>query len=238
MEQIQQAAEQFKHQLNLAEEQFSPPGIPAAQAVERAIKLSKVAKKPVILADVQDNPGAGGTADTMGLLKELVRQRASGAVCGIIADASAVQEAVSAGVDSAITVSLGGKGFAGDSPLQGEFKVLALGDGDVVGTGPMWKGARMQLGPCTLLEYRGIKIAVSTQIVQTGDTALFRHLGVHPEQHSIVAIKSSVHFRAAFETLAEAVILSLSPGSVIADPQALRYLNLRKNVRIGPNQDH
>ncbi len=32
--------------------------------------------RPIILADTQDNPGAGGNADTMSLLKALIAARA------------------------------------------------------------------------------------------------------------------------------------------------------------------
>ncbi len=234
-DEIRQAVEEFKHKLDLKEELFEQPGIAAHEAVETAVRISGAASKPVILADAQDNPGAGGTADTMGLLKTLISMQAPGAVCGVIADPLAADEAWRAGVGNVIAIDLGGRGFEGDSPLCGEFKVIALGSGNVVGTGPMWKGARMQLGPCALLEYQKVRIAISTKIVQTGDTALFRHLGVEPEQYSIVAIKSSVHFRAAFEPLAEQIILVLSPGPVIGDPAELDYLKLRKNVRIGPN---
>ncbi len=234
---IRWAIEEFKHKLDLTEGLFNQPGLPVLEAVETAVRIGDTASKPVILADAQDNPGAGGTADTMGLLKTLIRLQASNTVCGFIADPLAAEAAWNAGVGSVITVNLGGRGFEGDSPLTGDFKVIALGSGNVVGTGPMWQGARMQLGPCALLEYQKVRIAVSTKIVQTGDTALFRHLGVEPEQYSIVAIKSSVHFRAAFEPLAEQVILVLSPGPVIGDPTELDYSKLRKDVRIGPNLD-
>ena len=47
-------------------------------AALRAIELAKKAKKPIVLADVQDNPGAGGTSDTVGLLAALMRHKAQG----------------------------------------------------------------------------------------------------------------------------------------------------------------
>jgi len=39
------------------------------EAVIEALRLSRGATGPVILADVQDNPGAGGTSDTVGILR-------------------------------------------------------------------------------------------------------------------------------------------------------------------------
>ena len=53
---------------------------------------------PVILADVQDNPGAGGTNDTTGLLAALVAAKAEGAGLAHIGDQPAVDAAHAAGV--------------------------------------------------------------------------------------------------------------------------------------------
>src|ERR1700726_823711 len=41
--------------------------------VRYAMKLAKAARKPIIIADTQDNPGAGGDSDTTGMLRALVR---------------------------------------------------------------------------------------------------------------------------------------------------------------------
>ena len=50
----------------------------ADEATEEAIRVAKTATKPVILADVQDNPGTGGTSDTVGLLRALIAHKAKG----------------------------------------------------------------------------------------------------------------------------------------------------------------
>lgn len=234
-DEIESAVDRFMHRLELCESTFSEVGLPARRAVEVAMDIARRATRPVVIADTQDNPGAGGTGDTTGLLRALVAAGAEGAIIGFIADPAAARATHAAGIGAVIGLDIGGRGFAGDSPFHANCKVLALGDGDVVGTGPMWKGARMQLGPCALLKVGDVQIALSSTTVQTGDTALFRHLGVRLEEMSIVAVKSSVHFRADFEPLAEAVLIALSPGPVIADPLALPYRKLRKSVRIGPN---
>jgi len=44
--------------------------------VRHAMELAKTAQKPVIIADTQDNPGAGGDSDTTGMLRALVRNKA------------------------------------------------------------------------------------------------------------------------------------------------------------------
>jgi microcystin degradation protein MlrC len=49
------------------------------EAVVEAMRLARSAARPILLADIQDNPGAGGTSDTVGLLRA---NRPSGAGLG------------------------------------------------------------------------------------------------------------------------------------------------------------
>ncbi len=66
--------------------------LPAAEAVaEVEAACCGSASKPIVIADTQDNPGGGGGhGDTTGLLAELVRQQAKGAVFCLINDAENV----------------------------------------------------------------------------------------------------------------------------------------------------
>ena len=43
--------------------------------VRLAMELAKSASKPIVIADTQDNPGAGGDSDTTGMLRALVRNK-------------------------------------------------------------------------------------------------------------------------------------------------------------------
>jgi microcystin degradation protein MlrC len=54
-------------------------------AVKRAMQRGEPGV-PVVLADTQDNPGAGGNGDTTGLLAALVRQQARDATLGLLID--------------------------------------------------------------------------------------------------------------------------------------------------------
>ena len=47
------------------------------EGVRHAMELAKTANKPIVIADTQDNPGAGGDSDTTGMLRALVRDEAS-----------------------------------------------------------------------------------------------------------------------------------------------------------------
>ena len=56
------------------------------EGVRHAMELAKHASKPVVIADTQDNPGAGGDSDTTGMLRALVRNGATKAAIGVIVD--------------------------------------------------------------------------------------------------------------------------------------------------------
>ena len=76
---------------------FVQDTLPAAEAVAEAKRLAAGASKPIVIADTQDNPGGGGHGDTTGLLAELVRQKAKGAVLCLINDAESAAACHAAG---------------------------------------------------------------------------------------------------------------------------------------------
>jgi microcystin degradation protein MlrC len=193
---------------------------------------------PVVLADTQDNPGAGGNGDTTGLLRTLIDQKVPDAVLGMLIDPSSAQRAHEAGQGTTVIFSLGGKSrIPGDSPLNGEFTVERLGDGRFTCTGPMFKGFRMNLGAMALLRSRaapGVRVVLASRKCQAADQEMFRHLGVEPRKSRIVALKSSVHFRADFEPIAKEVLVVKAPGPALADPAEFKWTKLRKGVRLRP----
>src|SRR4030088_1795216 len=56
------------------------------EGVRHAMELTRGASKPIVIADTQDNPGAGGDSDTTGMLRALVRNGATRAAIGVIVD--------------------------------------------------------------------------------------------------------------------------------------------------------
>ena len=68
---------------------FSPD-----EAVKYAINSQN---SPVVIADTQDNPGAGGNSDTLGMLRALIKNEAQSALIGLIYDPAAARMAHEAG---------------------------------------------------------------------------------------------------------------------------------------------
>ena len=218
------------------EAQFATGIWPAAEAVAYAMEKSRTAGRPIILADTQDNPGGGANSDTVGLLGEMIRQGAEDAVLGLLHDPATAAAAHAAGVGAALRIGLGaGSGFAGERPLEAEYQVERLGDGRFTATGPFYAGAQMNLGPMALLRLGGVRIAVGSRKVQAADQEIFRHLGVESAEMRLLALKSSVHFRAHFAPIAEEILVVASPGPNPAGLGRLDYRRLRPGVRRGPD---
>jgi microcystin degradation protein MlrC len=205
------------------------------EAVQEAKRLAAGARRPIVLADTQDNPGAGGNSDTVGLIEALIRNRAEGAVAGLLHDPAAAAAAHAAGEGATIELALGeGSKLPGHHPLAGRFRVERLGDGRFDATGPVYAGNRMQLGPMALLAIDGVRIAVSSRKQQAADQGIFRHLAVEPADQKILALKSSVHFRADFQPIAEAILIVAAPGPNPVDHLGLPYRRLRPGLRLMP----
>jgi microcystin degradation protein MlrC len=231
-ESVEKAVETLAAAVAAAEPQFAGRFWSVQDAVDHAVELSQVGMGPVILVDTQDNPGAGGNADTMHLIKALVERDVPSAVAGLICDAAVARAAHAAGIGASLRASLGARSaWQGESPLEAEFRVEALGDGRFTGTGPFYRGARMELGPMALLALGGVRIAVASRKQQAADQSMFRHLGVDPAAARILVLKSSVHFRADFASLASDILVVTAPGPSPADPKELPFRKLRPGVR-------
>lgn len=63
---------------------------------------------------------------------------------------------------------------------------------------------------------------------------MFRHVGIEPVRQRIVALKSSVHFRADFQPIAREVLVVRSPGPALADPADFPWTRLRAGLRLRP----
>jgi microcystin degradation protein MlrC len=226
------AADAFAAAVARRENAFRQDVLPAAEAVAAA-KARQGAGGPVVIADTQDNPGGGGHGDTTGLLAELVRQGAAGAVLCLINDAESAAACHAAGLGGEVRLSLGGK--SDGAPYACTATVEKLTDGRFTLTGPMGAGNPANLGPTALVRIEpGVRVVVVSRKMQALDQAILRHVGIEPAGVPIIALKSSVHFRADFGPVAKEVIVAAAPGPVVADPAVLPFRNLRPNLRLRP----
>jgi microcystin degradation protein MlrC len=206
------------------------------EGVRYAMELATRASKPVIIADTQDNPGAGGDSDTTGMLRALVRNKATKAAIGVICDSASAKAAHAAGVGATVTLALGGKsGIPGDAPYKETFVVEKLSDGKFVAPGPYYGGRDMDMGPSAALRIGDVRVVVSSYKAQLADQSMYRYVGIEPAEQSILVNKSSVHFRADFEPIAEKLLICAAPGAMPADTATLPWTRLRPGIRLKPN---
>ncbi|MEU7003851.1 M81 family metallopeptidase [Nonomuraea sp. NPDC046570] len=205
-----------------------------AEAIAEASRIADGASRPVVIADTQDNPGAGGDARTTGMLRALVNADAPAALAAIW-DPAAAAAAHAAGPGATIGIALGGHpGITGAEPYEGMFVIEHLSDGRCRFEGPMMHGTEIDSGPSACLRIGPVRVGVISTKVQLIDRAQLRMLGIRPERERIVVLKSSVHFRADFTAGAEAVLVAAAPGPVAADPADLPWRRLRPGVRTSP----
>jgi microcystin degradation protein MlrC len=226
------AADAFLAFVNSRESLFVQETMPSAAAVAEAKRIAAGARRPVVLADTQDNPGGGGHGDTTELLAELVRQGAKGAVVCLINDAESAAACHAAGVGATVSLSLGGK--SDGMPFACSARVDLLTDGVFTLTGPMGAGNPGNIGDTALVDIDGVRVIISSRKMQALDQAIIRHVGIEPSDCPILALKSSVHFRADFGPIAERVIVAIAPGPVVADPAILNFQHVRAEVRRRP----
>jgi microcystin degradation protein MlrC len=215
-----------------------------AEAVQRGLALAEACDKPVVIADTQDNPGAGADSNTTGMLHALraagAGQRFPGRVgLGLMFDPEAARIAHQAGIGAEVEMQLGKAvrcydGRLSDAPVAGRYKVRSLSDGVVPMHGPMTAGGTAHLGLSAGLEIDGIRINVVSGQCQMLDLDLYRFLGVEPEAMKLLVNKSSVHFRAAFAPIAAHILVAVAPGPMAADPATLPWTRLPAGLALRP----
>lgn len=228
-------ADKIAQAVRNAEPAFQGQSFMPRAGVAEAQKLAATAKRPVIIADTQDNPGAGGNSDTTGMLRALIEADAQNAAIGLITDPEAAAAAHAAGEGAQVELSLGGKsGVEGDGPFTGVFVVEKLSDGQCRATGAYYGGAHLRLGLCACLRFGGLRIAVSSEKAQMADREMFRFLGIEPEMQAILVVKSSIHFRADFAPIAHEILTCTAPGPMPISPARLPFRHLHTGLRLEP----
>ncbi len=229
------AADALSTELLRREPEFTSRLTSLDAALDQAAEWITRSDKPVILADVQDNPGGGSGSDSVWILEGLLQRGLRDAGIALVYDPAAAEAAHIAGEGNTITIGLGGKMLPGHTPHSATYRVAGLFDGEFEATGPMAKGMILDLGRLALLEIDGIHISVSSTRIQAADQAVFTLFGLDPSKLKILVLKSFIHYRAAFEGIAGKIIEVETPGAEFDNPAGMPYRHLRKGIRLGGN---
>jgi len=208
--------------------EFIHKALPVAEAVARA---QAAAGQPIVLADMADNTGGGAAGDGTEVLRELIRVGARSAVVACLWDPKAVAECVRAGVGASVTLDVGGKvDDRHGAPLKVTGVVRTLSDGRFIHKGPMARGLPGRLGTTAVLDVNDIKVILISYRGQTLDPEMIRFVGLDPLDHKILVVKSTIHYRAAFEPIAREIIEVDAPGLSSSNLARFDFSRIRRPI--------
>jgi microcystin degradation protein MlrC len=188
-------------------------------AIDRA--LASTDPRPMVLADVADNSGAGAPADNTAILQRLVARGVRGVASGLYWDPAAVGICHEAGVGATFALRIGGKcGVTSGDPV--DLRITVRGLREAHSQGGM-SGERAELGSSAWVEADGIHLVLTSLRRQPFAPDAFTDLGLTLHDKRLVVVKSMQHFHAGFAPIASEVRYVSAPGAVPPDFAALPY---------------
>jgi microcystin degradation protein MlrC len=208
--------------------EFVHQGHPVREAVAHALAADG---RPIVLADMADNTGGGAAGDGTEVLGELIRVGARSAVVACLWDPRAVEACVKSGIGSRVTLAVGGKvDDRHGAPLTVTGTVRALSDGRFVHKGPVLHGLPGRLGSTAVLDVDGVKVILISLRWQTLDPEMLRVVGIEPTDEKLVVVKSTIHYRAAFEPIAREIVEVDAPGLSSSNLARFAFKRIRRPI--------
>ena len=208
--------------------EFVHQGLPVREAVARALAIDG---RPVVLADMADNTGGGAAGDGTEVLRELLRVGVRSAVVACLWDPEAAAACARAGVGATVSLQVGGKvDDRHGAPLAVTGRVRTLSDGRFIHKGPMMRGLPGRLGTTAVLDVDDIKVILISYRKQTLDPEMLRFVGLDPLAEKILVVKSTIHYRAAFEGLAKEIIEVDAPGLSSSNLARFAFERIRRPI--------
>lgn len=169
-------------------------------------------KGPVVIADTSDNAGGGAPSDATFLLGAALEKGLTGIASGLYWDPVAVRFCEEAGEGATLDLRIGGKvGKASGLPLD-----LRVNVKKIVHNAQQTFGTAVNLlGTAVWLQMDGdIDLVLNTLRTQVFHPDAFTKLGIDLSTKRMVFVKSSQHFYAGFNPIAEAVLYCATPGAI------------------------
>ncbi len=175
-------------------------------SVEEAVEAARTTpeeRRPIILADVADNPGGGGRGNTMWLVEALIHAKAEDVQIGVIYDEALAAEAHALGEGGVFLARFNrDESDQHSKPFAAYARVRRLTDGRFRGRHGGRAGYDVNLGASALLEIGGVAICVISIRQQIWGADFLEHFGLAPETARTIVVKSRGHFRAGFAHIA------------------------------------
>lgn len=169
-------------------------------SLDDAVALARSTTRPLIFADVADNPGGGGRGNTMWILEAFHAAGVRNALIGVIYDPALAAEAHRLGEGAQFIAHFnrdGGDEFS--KPFSASAAIRRLHDGNMRGRRGIYANNTLALGPCAGLQLDGITVVVISNRVQCADPVFFEAFGLDIAAARFVVVKSRGHFRGGFD---------------------------------------
>ncbi|UGX88825.1 M81 family metallopeptidase [Phyllobacterium meliloti] len=206
------------------------PMLDTEAGLDKAVQLAATKSgKPVVVADVWDNPGGGVAGDGTLILRRMIERGIDNIAVATIWDPIAVTFCLAAGEGARIQLRFGGKaGPDGGAPLDARVEVLkAVQEG--------WQSfgkSRVTLGPAAVIRLEGtnIEVILNTNRTQTFEPDIFSNLGIERASKDILLVKSTNHFHAGFEPVAAEIIYIDAGAPYPSNPKKTDYRKLSREI--------
>jgi microcystin degradation protein MlrC len=190
-----------------------------AAALERL--ATHTGDRPLVLADLADNPGGGADGDSTFVLRGVLERGIGNVALGGFRDPGAIQVCRDAGVGARLRLRLGGKcGPASGDPVDLDVRIRAFVEEHTQSVG----GFRWGCGPSTWVSTdEGVDLVIVSARVQVYGRDLFGGLGVDLAAKRGIVVKSSQHFHHDFAPIAAGVLYVDTPGLLRSDFAGIPY---------------
>ncbi|GAA4488916.1 M81 family metallopeptidase [Gluconacetobacter asukensis] len=194
-----------------------------------AARVAAGATRPVVLADTWDNPGGGVAGDGTLILRAMLDAGLNDVGVATIWDPMAVTFCLAAGEGATLTLRFGGKSGPGaGDPIDATVTVLKA----VTEAWESFGASRVPLGASSVVRIAGTRVDVilNTNRAQTFDPDIFSGLGIDIAEKKYLVVKSTNHFYAAFQPVADEILYVDAGTHYPSDARRTRYRKLSRPI--------
>lgn len=216
-------AQKLGHELYRMRKQTAMPMYDTEAGIDRAIAVRKANPgRPVVIADVWDNPGGGVAGDATHIQRRMQERGLDNFAVATIWDPIAVSFCHAAGEGAELDMRIGGKScWQGGEPLDMRVTVRR-----VMNAGwQSFRNSRVNLGRVAVVRPVGkqIDIILITSRSQTYEPDIFTNLGIDFAAKDFLLVKSTNHFQAGFQPITPEIVYIAAPTSYPTNPATTPY---------------
>ena len=171
----------------------------------------------------------------MRVIQEIIKQELNDVIVAAVWDPEAVKQMQKNGIGSYIELYLGGKtdmpsiNLKG-KPLKVKGTVKTLTNGEWVVNGPMYTGVKVNMGHTAVLDTGKVQIVIVSNHHEPWDIGVFTSVGIQPQFHKYILLKSRIHYRAGFEKIPKHTLTLDGEGVTTSDNNVLNFKNINRPI--------